>query len=386
MSGQYSHLQFFRRMPTDFLSRYFAENDIDLGIDFKKLKTKKEQAILEAFLKLPEEQQAKIEAEFKDINAMACEGGAIALIDEAAFHGDESFAESIAAIDGFHGKAMWARLEKPEYWNGASMFLHADNVSVLSWKKRNDLPHAIADTSTSAINSLANAISAFFRSKEGRGRNCKVELYRRNNKHYFFAYPEDFGQSVVEWIKSSLVPQARHPAFEIIFVHCKDEGSLDIYAPKNTKAIPALQKIFAETILKIDTLQDAPIDQRVYDLSLLSDPTFEFKIARNSSIDDAVITQLRLTLKHNAKQRIVLEADTKKNPKAIYDLLKALNLPPYRITQVKIKVTFDAPAGKRAKTRTFSITHPNSCGLNHDGVDESIREMLIKSGLEPKAP
>ena len=80
-------------------------------------------------------------------------------------------------------------------------------------------------------------------------------------KEYFFAYPEDFGQSGVEWISDSLKTRARHPAFEIIFVYSEEEGSLDIYAPKNTKAVPELQKLFAKTILKLDTLQDGSIDQ-----------------------------------------------------------------------------------------------------------------------------
>ncbi len=38
MSGQYSHRQFFRRMPNEFLERYFASEGIDLGADFKALK------------------------------------------------------------------------------------------------------------------------------------------------------------------------------------------------------------------------------------------------------------------------------------------------------------------------------------------------------------
>ena len=78
----------------------------------------------------------------------------------------------------------------------------------------------------------------------------------RHNKEYFFAYPEDFGLSDVEWVSDTLKTRARHPAFEIIFVYCEQEGSLDIYAPKNTKAVPDLQKLFAKTILSLETLRN----------------------------------------------------------------------------------------------------------------------------------
>ncbi|MCZ6802419.1 MAG: hypothetical protein O7D86_00380 [Proteobacteria bacterium] len=50
-----------------------------------------------------------------------------------------------------------------------------------------------------------------------------------------------------------------------------------------------------------------------------------------------------------------------------------------------MKVTFEAPVGKRAKTKTFNITYPNFCTLNYDGNDLQIRKMLAKSGIEPKA-
>lgn len=138
MTSQYHHRQFLRRMPNESLEKYFAAKGIELGVDFNAPKA--EQAIFDTLTSLPEEQQATIETEFQDINAMASEGGVAALIDEAKHHQDESFVETIADIVGFHAKVMWAYIEKPEYWRAASLFQHADNVCTSYWKKRNDLP------------------------------------------------------------------------------------------------------------------------------------------------------------------------------------------------------------------------------------------------------
>ena len=384
MASQYSHKHFFRQVPHGQLASYFDAKNIDLGIDFTALSEKKADSLFTAFTGLPEEQQTAIEAEFQDIHAMACEGGVAALIDEAVFHEDDAFVESISAIVGLHAKVMWAFLEKPRFWQGATLFLHADNVSGSFWKKRNDFPPVPPDVEDSAINALANSISTFFHKTEGRGRNCKVEPYRRNNKEYFFAYPEDFGLSAVEWVSNALKNRARHPAFEIIFVYCESEGSLDIYAPKNTKAVPELQKIFARTILKLDSLKDGTIDKRVYDLTPLGDVEFKFQVEPESGIEQIVVTQLRLTLKHGPKRRITLEADTKNNPQAVYDLLEKLSPPAYFITQTRVKVIFEPKIGKRARSRTFNITYPNSCALGYDGDDLKIRKMLELSGIEPQ--
>jgi hypothetical protein len=379
---QYSHLQFFRRVPNALLARYFQSRDATLAVEMETLKESDVEPILSAFLELEDTQQAEIEAELQDVHALACEGGVAALVDEATFHADKAFVADLAAIDGFHSKVMWAFLEKPLYWRGATMFLHADNVSASYWKKRSDLPALPPHVEDEDIGALAEAISALF-IKEGRGKNCKVEPYRRHDREYFFAYPEDFAQSGVEWVSDTLKTLAHHPAFEIIFVYCEAEGSLDIYAPRNTKAVPPLQRAFARTILKLETLADGTIDKRVYDLAILQDADFSFTVAQDTGIASVVVTRMRLTLKHGAKRRITLEADTKDNSKAVYELRDKLKPPAHFITQLGVKVTFSPVGDRRAKTRTFNITYPNSCALNYDGNDAVIRKMLADSGIEP---
>jgi len=242
-------------------------------------------------------------------------------------------------------------------------------------------PHLEADDT----NALAKAISDFFYYKEGRGKNCVVEPYRRNQKEYLFAYPEDFAQSAVEWEGNTLKNKAHHPAFEIIFVYCEAEGSLDIYAPKNTKSLIDLQKMFALHILKVATLENGEIDKRVYELTPVVEASFEFKIEPASGIASVLVTRLRVNLEQGDKRRITLEADAYKDSNAVYKLLDELKLPPYFVSQLTLKVTFEPVGNKRAKTRMVNITHPNSCALNYDGNDLKIRQMLAKSGLEPQA-
>ena len=385
MSSPYSHKQFFRRVPNALLSQYFKRRNVALKLDFAELKETDSDSLFDAFTSLPEGQQGDIEAQFQDVHAMASEGGVRALIDEADFHQDEEFAAQISAIEGFHQKAMWAFLEKETYWRGANMFLHADNVSFSFWKKRNDLPQVPPKVEDEDVALLAKGISAYFHRTEGRGKNCKVEPYRRNEKEYFFAYPEDYAQSGVEWVSNSLKTRARHPAFEIIFVYSQEEGSLDIYAPKNTKAVPELQKLFAKHILGLDTLPDGEIDKRVYDLKPVTQKEFEFNVEPEMGIQRVEVTKLRLKLlEGGAMRRITLEASTTQNPRAVYDLLDEITAPKYMIDQVGVLVVFDPVDGKRGKTKRFNIGYPNSCALSYDGNDLVIRQMLAKSGLEPR--
>jgi len=387
MAGQYSHLQFYRRTLNALLARYFQErHGVLQEIAFDKLKEMEVESIFQGFTALPDDKQAQIEAECQDIDAMACQGGVTALADEADYHQDKAFPEAISKIDGFHGAVMWSFLEYPTYWVGATMFLHSDNISESLWKKRNDLPHLPPHVEEEDTERLAQAISHHFSTKEGRGRNCKVEVFRRHQKEYFFAYPEDFAQSGMEWVRNALATRARHPAFEIIFVFCQAEGSLDIYAPRNTKAVPELQQIFAEAILKFDELDEFAGDNRVYVLDALANRDFVFQYPVDCGIESVAVRRLRLSLTTGKKQRVTVEADTKQNTKAIYDLMDKLKLPPFHVTQAEIKATFAPTPGTRERTRSFKISYPNWCALRHDGRDQIIREMLVKSDIEPMTP
>lgn len=306
------------------------------------------------------------------------------LIDEAAFHGKVDFPETLASIEGFHAKVMFAFLEYPEIWAGATHFLYSDNISDSHWKKRNDLPHLTPHVESEDAKLLEDGIGQYFRSKQGRGRNCKVEIFRRYNKEYFFAYPEDFAQTGIEWIRNQLNNRARHPAFEIIFVYTQEEGSLDIYAPRNTKSVPNLQQIFAKAILKVDDLDEFSGDERVYDLNVLANRDFIFKYPVESGIESVAIKRLRLSLKTGDKRRVTLETDPKDNLKSVYDLMDSLQLPPNHVTQAEIKVKFAPTPGTRSRMKSFSISFPNSCNLKYDERDLTIRKMLVDSGIEPK--
>ena len=384
MARQYSHTQFFRQAPNALLARYFQQHhQIIKELAFDKLKEFDIAPIFEAFKTLPEEKQAALEAELQDIDSMACQGGIAALTDEAAFYKDNDFPKTLASIDGFHGKALWTFLDHNNYWQGGSFLLRSDTIAESFWKRRNDLPHIKPTVETAAIQQLEQAISDYFYRKQGRGRNCKVEVFHRFDKVYFFAYPEDFAQSAIEWVRNALKSQAHHPAFEIIFVYKQSEGSLDIYAPRNTQYISALQAIFAQCILKADDLDPFASENMTYQLDALANRQFTFIIDANSGIEQAVVSLLRLSLLNGKKRRITIQVDPSHDSTAIYDLLESLNLPNFHVSQVEIKITFSASHDKQKRTRKVKISHPNWCGLKHDGEDELIRQMLAASGIVP---
>jgi hypothetical protein len=279
-------------------------------------------------------------------------------------------------------------LDYPGFWRGALHFHHADTLC--AWYKRLDLPRTTAAVDIESRDELARRISDHFHRTEGRGKHCIVEPFRRGDRDYYFAYPEDYSQQSIEWEGDQFARRPHNPAFEIIFVYSQRDGSLDLHCRGAYKSVTPLQAIFAEVILKTPGLGPAPRDERVYELNRLQSPRFEFVYNPADGIRDVRVKKLRLSSSRVKGKRVTFEADAVSDRLAVYQMLSDvepdLPLRDYNVTQVELAVTVDGPAGKPPKHVTVRITHPNSCSLKYDELDLKLRKMLRDSGIEPGEP
>lgn len=342
---------------------------------------------------LPEAARAKIEVELREIGDMCNEKGVKAIIDEAEFHleaeGEHAaFVATLMTLPGHHERAMAVFLDHPGLWRGATRFYHADTLS--HWRKRKNLPKKKAAVDQASIEALSTAISRYYQHTEGRGLHCTVELYRRGDLEYFFAFPEDYAQQAVEWVGDTFGPRSHHPAFEIVFVWDEKDGRLDLHLSGNKKAVEPLQAIFAETILKCEELPADPDDTRVYNLIPLRRRDFKFIWDMGSGIERVAVNKLRLALYKGTGNKLTLEVNAKNDPKAVYALLErlapALPSHEYIVDQVGITASVKLNAMAPAKAVAFRVTRPNSCSLKYDEIGLKLRAMLEASGIEPKPP
>ncbi|MFZ4482057.1 MAG: hypothetical protein ACOYNZ_19440, partial [Rhodoferax sp.] len=391
---------FFRQVPNALLNRYFDAQGVFADFDFATLSETKVDTLFTAWLALSDNQRNAMDAEFRDIFELGCEKGFRAILDEAQWHltqdADPSvapdpytvFVDHLSALTNHFERAMVTLLDHPTFWKGATRFYHADTLP--HWRKRKHLGNPVAAVDAASLTQLAQLISGYFHHTEGRGKNCVVEPLRRGELDYFFAYPEDYSQQSPEWVRGEFGIRPHNPAFEVIFVYSQAEGSLDLNYRGSYKAIIPLWAMFTSAILKLPELPPDPKDQRIYDLAPLMQKTFEFTHDVGSGIDMVVVKKLRLSARSKKGERIALEADTEKNPKAVYDLLAkisaSLPLNDYSVTQVDLAVTMAPEGDKLGKVANVRITYPNSCSLKYDALDLKLRDMLSASGIEPKEP
>ena len=396
MSRQYSPRNFLRQAPNELLTRYFHERDLLLDIDIASLDETDIEPVFEACELLPAEVRTSVDSHFRTLDALADEEGIKTILDEGRFHGDD-LEPAFAPMEGFHDKVLWAFLERPEYVKIAAMFREADELPRNYWLRRKDVPQVEPRDDSLACDELATAVGAYFRQSEGRGYSCTVEVYKRGEAHYFFAYPEDYGRTQIEYEHGRFERRPHRPAFEVIFVYSLTDGTLDTYFRGRRQTVRDLQVIFARVILQRE-LGDPAKDERVYELNRLKRRDFNFVYDPGSGIQDVRMKLLRLSFLGERGRRITIEADPSRWRDAIYDLLDQVTdggsetgaapgskipLALVNVTRAGIQALF-AKEGKRGRpTRTFFLSYPNACTLGQDGKDALLRRMLVDSGIEP---
>jgi hypothetical protein len=184
------------------------------------------------------------------------------------------------------------------------------------------------------------------------------------------------------------------PVFEVIFVHSNATGSLDIFVKDDKDTVADLQTLWALAVLGTEELGTPPVGGVEYKLNILKTKReFEFDLA--DGIRAVRVSGLRLSLMGDRQnRRITLEANTRKNPKLVFDLMEQtfktpgqetgeqagkdprLSLDVVHVTQAVINFVFAAETRSGKETITARITHPNSCSLKYEPKEEIARKYL----------
>ena len=378
MTRHYSARSFFRQTPNDLLARYGESRGLGSALD------------LAAWLALPEDRRQGLEAEFREIFEMSCEKGTWAILDEARHRWRDdparlgAFIETLSSQPSHSHRAWVTRLNHEECWRGATRVRQAEPLP--HWLKRKHLGHRPAAMDPSSLGHLADLMRTYFQRSEARGGHCLVEPSRQGGLDCFHAYPEDYSQQRIEWAGGKLVLRQHCPAFEVVFVYSREEGSLDVNFPGPYRALEPLQEMFAAAILKLDRLPDRG-DGRVYDLDPLRRRGFEFACRRGSGIESVALRLLRLSSRARRGDRVTLEADDSLRPDAIHDVLEVLDerisLRLFSVTRAELVARVAADGEKPARRVPIFLTSPDSCSLGYGERDLKLRSMLKDSGLEP---
>jgi hypothetical protein len=381
---------FFRKAPRDWLKRYFTQHGALLDFDWRSTGRASNDLLHQAFHGLDEETRLRMTDDFRNVTLLASPAGKLAIIDEAAQHGEtEGFTDQLAQLEDFQACAFWTYFERPKYWDGAVFFAAADTKPKRYWRKRINMPafgRRVADADGTA---LARALGRLFMEREARGAYCTVHTYHRGDRDYYFAYPQDHRQTSIEYDEGQMTKRPYNPAFEIILVHNDRDRTLSIWHQGQAERVRDLQVAFARAVLKADIPRDSPRDTRVYDLSMFARSDFQLTGLAKHGIERAEVRRLRLHVLAPHKHSIIIDIGANTPNHVLFDRIKAvtqgLASSAIRVSQAGLRVTFELkPNDKKQRVRNFELNWPNSCSLHNDGYDVVIQRMLVENGIEPR--
>lgn len=388
MASQYAPKTFLKRVDNDLLKVYLDQLGIGKDIDWDSLKKRDIEPIFTAIESAPDNIRSQIECDFQAVHDMATSGGR-KTFKELTWN-DDDITSKMDNMNDHLNVALWMFMEQKSLFEEASLYYAADNIS--TWRKVKELPNTEPVVGEPSCILLEGALSEHFVITEGRGHRCKVDYYSRANRHYWFAYPQDYTGLYAGFNEKDKFDFLPHkPAFEIVFVHDPDERSLNVFIKGQKKVVASVQRIWAEKILNEEIEIDDNVEQ-VYELQGLISINFPFPTEPEDGILEVRVKKLRLDIdsgqKRGDKRRIIIEADSYKTNQAVYDLLDNIlassQIPVERlkVTQAGLRITWKPEGGKRSKTLSFDVSLPNSCSLKCEPRHEIAKMYLKKWSID----
>jgi hypothetical protein len=369
---------------------YFSFRGLLTGLSCLQLDEPDLEALHAAILNLPSPDRVSVEQDLQDLYDLADEDG-LTLIYEEALHRGEDLTAVLTEYDTPHNAATWCLINRETFFLDLVKLRSADSLTQRYWRRRKGVPAVEPDTRASAKMRLSRQLSDYLVRSEGRGHRCHVECVERSTGYLFVAYPEDYGETVLEYEGEELIRRKIRPARDLLFFYAPEKGILEVFSQGSRQKIDDLQQIFALVVLGVPLLPDEA-SQRTYKLDPLLRPDFAFVFDSSSGLAEVVVKWVHLR-DTNGWRGLTLEVEGPPGRGILAAAEKFFSVDPgqrtdkYPLQLMEIdRVKFQAhfrPVGlkRRGRSKTFTVSQ-FGCLLDHEGRDGILRKLLSDSGLE----
>jgi len=377
MSQQFNPKRVLRQISNPLLKEFFEQQGHPLEVEWDQLGNTQMDDVFDAWQSLPDADRKAVEIAFHDVHEMANEDGTRVIIEEGQYHG-EDLSPLLEPMESRYDKAVWTFMNRASVWDAAVRFAKADTLwGGRSWMKRGNMPSADPKSDDETLGAFQEAMSAFYRDRQGRGHHCKVEHFPRGGDlHYYFVYLSDYADTYINFDDAGhfqRTPERR--AFEIVFAYEKETCTLEMYAKGGKKVVEPLQRIFSRIILDEPLPAEEP-GVHPYHLDGLMDRNFAFPTDPEDGIEEVTLRAMRLSILGRKRGRITLEPDPEDGRDRVYEMLEDdLNrrrLPKSILHVTKATINFKLNGNGHGRSLTFDVTYPNGCSLKSKREDQRL--------------
>ncbi len=383
----YNPRSFLRQVPNALQARFFSRYDAFAGFVWSHLKETQVETVFERWQQMPEAERRQVGNVFRQVHSVASSRGTRVLVEAARDRGLE-IAADLGARKNAYDRAFWCFLDHPEVFADARTLDHIEGLPKCSWEKRNGLPKKTIEFTDTTISDLGRKISEYYRARDGRGENCKVEYRRRSSGlDSFFAYPADYVEEILGYDEDGELAQTPWSgAFEVAFNYAGAAGSVELFAEGGRQVRDDLSDIFSEIVLRQDD-KPVPLQAEPYDMEVFKNPALAFPADPVDRIVSVRVKTLRVRVHGRIGGQITVDTGSAQIP--VYDLIRAnfaedkATLRDVTIVEATFQAQFER-SGKRKRSVVFKLS-ASRCDLG-DGVEEQILRRYLKLwGIERDA-
>ena len=363
MTRQFSFGTVFRMTDKTVLRSFFNFFSADTAdVPWDKLRRNDIDIVQKFFDELPQDKRNEAEIILRHAHALACERGMEALGEAAdELRADETWAGVYLSDKNLYTKALSAWITHREIFEHAIRYYEIDSLSW--WRKRTDLPKTVPQFDEEIKEQLETGLEQFFKTKQGRGFVCTVEMTERaNGVYYFFAYPDDFADdALVHDTEGNLVAKTIRKTFEIVFAYDSIEGTSDLSAKVSDKLRNELEALFLDRLFSVTPEENS---KAPYNLAMMLNPDFTLQTRHEHHVKAQVVS---LTLAWADKDEVVFISKKNRTAREMAMGSVKINQPIQKaeVKRVKFRFEFYNPETGKIKTLTFEVGTPNSCTLRN---------------------
>ena len=287
-------------------------------------------------------------------------------------------------------RAFWSFLYRRDvYWTNALILYRIDRIPQTQWHTYRNMPPRPKPVDTKVVEEWRGTLIEFFRKTEARGKKCEIRPIRIGDDEIFYAYPEDYKDTVSEFVGEQLEPRPVQPAFEVIVVQNDTDGTIRIFIEGDPSIAPKLKVAFAKCVLGTDVSEEED-DESVYELDKMLDPDFDFVWSEHSHVTDVVIKSMRIVRSGKRWGRFTIEVNPDDGSREIYTLLAettaSMKLGLLKLEQIALRFQFSEPVhGATSLFKQVVVTTPNKCRMELDDRSAEIHKVLQASGIERRS-
>lgn len=201
--GGFNPRTVLRQTTNGLLDELFGRMEVPMRLNWSDLAEMDVDPMFEAYQSLDDNDHDRAEVMLRDLHLMTGEEAQRVVFQQIKQAKMDDLLAELEQLESRYDCAAIAYLEAPQAYQAAMRFSKADRViGGRSSQRRVDVPAAKPRTSPEALSAFANAISAYYSARQGRGRHCHVEYsMRRPGLHYLFVSLDDYlrrGYEVVE--------------------------------------------------------------------------------------------------------------------------------------------------------------------------------------------